>query len=215
MVMEKREIIDQVLALEWNMFDKVQNKGGRAFCQDDYNTFNIMRSSQFLAWNDDMLNSYNADLIKANEEGRNLMTEKYARMMEHTFPEEYKKIKDYLPALSDRQNDLIQYIAGIQVKWMEACAEKYPLIAKRSRYVHASDADNGFASYETYLTGEISTYSVRTLELYRKHVDELLKKGMNMNILILENIIENYGYSSLEQAESYLNTKGSFDDSVQ
>ena len=44
----KRELVDAVVALEWKAFDKVKNLGGRADCQDDWNTFQIMRKSQYL-----------------------------------------------------------------------------------------------------------------------------------------------------------------------
>lgn len=30
---------EEIIAMEWDFFDKVQNEGGRADCQDDYYTF--------------------------------------------------------------------------------------------------------------------------------------------------------------------------------
>ena len=50
-----------------------------------------MRTSQAEAWTEKLLKSYYDDLLQAKSHNRNLMTEKYARMMESTFPEEYKK----------------------------------------------------------------------------------------------------------------------------
>ena len=32
-------MIDEIIQLEWEQFDKVQNVGGRANCQDDFKTF--------------------------------------------------------------------------------------------------------------------------------------------------------------------------------
>ena len=40
---EKTEILEAIIQLEWNMFQKVRNTGGRAGCQDDWETFYIMR----------------------------------------------------------------------------------------------------------------------------------------------------------------------------
>ena len=39
-------------------FDKVENQGGRASCQDDYETFSIMRKSQYMLWSREMLESF-------------------------------------------------------------------------------------------------------------------------------------------------------------
>ena len=55
---EKEEWIDQIVALEWKQFQAVQNEGGRAACQDDWETFQIMRKSQFMAWDMDVLISF-------------------------------------------------------------------------------------------------------------------------------------------------------------
>ena len=92
----KEELIDKIIEEEWKQFDKVNNEGGRASCQDNLTTFRIMRKSQFDNWNEMMLESYCRDVKKAAAEGWNLLTEKYARMMESTDPEGYEKLKDQI-----------------------------------------------------------------------------------------------------------------------
>ena len=83
--MEEREaLIDEVIKREWKQFQYVQNEGGRASCQDDHETFVIMRKSQFMNWTQELLESYRQDLIEAEAAHWNLLTEKYARMMEST-----------------------------------------------------------------------------------------------------------------------------------
>ena len=89
--MEHKTLVDAVVTAEWEMFSNVQNVGGKASCQMDPKTFRIMRSSQMDNWDDELLGSYLEDLLNARLEGRNLVTEKYARMMESTFPEEYAR----------------------------------------------------------------------------------------------------------------------------
>lgn len=51
----KKEYTASIIRMEWELFDKVQNIGGRASCQDQWSTFQIMRSSQLLAWTPELL----------------------------------------------------------------------------------------------------------------------------------------------------------------
>ena len=97
---EKQKLTEAVVRLEWKQFQYVQNEGGRASCQDNPETFSIMRKSQFLAWDLEVLVSYANDLMEAEKKNWNLLTEKYARMMESTAPEEYEKLKKQLPMRS-------------------------------------------------------------------------------------------------------------------
>ncbi|MBQ8166292.1 MAG: DUF4125 family protein, partial [Lachnospiraceae bacterium] len=55
---ENSDSVSKIVKLEWEMFDKVKNEGGRADCQDDWNTFSIMRKSQYMAWSDALCESY-------------------------------------------------------------------------------------------------------------------------------------------------------------
>ena len=57
----KDGLINRIIELEWDMFDKVTNTGGRAACQDDEWTFYVMRFSQFSALSEAMLQSYKQD----------------------------------------------------------------------------------------------------------------------------------------------------------
>ena len=54
----KEDLVKQLVELEWQCFDKVENEGGRADCQNDWNTFFIMRTSQYLTWTSSMIKSY-------------------------------------------------------------------------------------------------------------------------------------------------------------
>ena len=97
------DLMSEIIKLEWEMFSHVSNVGGPASCQLRPDTFKIMRKSQAATWPDELLTSYLEDLKAATRDGRNIMTEKYARMMESTFPEEYRTL-----AASLRQRNLAE-----------------------------------------------------------------------------------------------------------
>lgn len=197
-------IITRILEIEWNMMDEVQNIGGRANCQDDWETFSLQRGSQLKAWNSGMLQSYVRDINGALQEGRNLLAEKYAYMMEHTSPLEYDAIRDMLPVISDQKQLLINGIGAIQVKWLLALAERYPNVVGQGRPIPASRDSIFGTSFETYLKSELATYSLETLIQYQSYLDELLAQGKNLNEMVLENTCLAYGYPSIDEAERKL-----------
>jgi hypothetical protein len=71
--MEKSVLINKIVELEWLFFQSTQNAGGRADCQDDRATFEIMRSSQAKVWSEAALESYLNDLDTAMAEGKILL----------------------------------------------------------------------------------------------------------------------------------------------
>lgn len=199
-----RDLVNELVMLEWQAFDKVQNEGGRASCQDDWDTFSIMRRAQYDTWTDEMLESFIDDFYNANEQGWNLITEKYARMEESTAPVEYAKIKDSLPPVSENKAAIVDQIAGIQVDWMEEFAARYPKAAKNARLIRSSSDTEYETSYETYLRGELLTYSDKTLALYGQFIVKLAGNGKNLAAMIMENTAKAYGYADLDDMEGKL-----------
>lgn len=196
--------VEEIVALEWEMFDKVQNRGGRAPCQDDKDTFVLMRSSQLAAWSPAMRESYRKDLEAAREAGRNLLGEKYGYMMARTNPQEYAQIRDSLPPRTPEKEQLIDALCKVHVAWQRELARTYPYLAGRGRAI-GKEQDSAFVtSFETYLWGELATYSLDTLERYSAYVAGLQREGVNMNAMILKNTAARYGYASIEEAESLL-----------
>ena len=198
------ELIGKLVQLEWEAFDKVKNEGGRANCQDDWNTFSIMRKSQYMEWTKEMLLSYINDFEEASAKGWNLITEKYGRMMETTTPDIYQNIKKDFPILSWEKKNIIEEIVKIQVAFMEDLASQYPKVAGTARSVHTYEDNPYNTSYETYLRGELSTYSDHTLELYGRFIVEYYRNGQNLAESIMKNTANLYGYDSLEELESRL-----------
>lgn len=202
--MTKEQLIEQIVKEEWEAFDKVKNEGGRASCQDDWNTFEIMRKSQYMQWTEQMIESYLKDFADAREKNWNLITEKYGRMMESTAKDQYDKIKEELPKLSDQKKAIIEEIVKIQVGFMEQLAEKYPKVAGTARSIHTSEDTPYNTSYETYLRGELGTYSDETLSLYGQFIVEIAKRNGNLAKDIMRNTALLYGYQSLEELEERL-----------
>lgn len=196
------DMIDKVIAEEWSQFDKVENEGGRADCQDDYETFSIMRKAQYMTWSHDMLESFYHDFVTARENGWNLITEKYARMMQSTNPLGYARLEKDLPVINEDRIKIQEEIIKIQVGWMEDFAKLYPKLSGNMRTIRTS-SDTAFnTSYETYLRGELCTYSEKTMLLYASFIIGLLKAGRNLAIEIMGNTAKLYGFESLKEAEN-------------
>lgn len=200
--MDKNGYIEKIVELEWKQFDKVKNEGGRADCQDNLGTFSIMRKSQYMAWTEELLESYLNDLLAAQDKGWNLIMEKYARMMQSTCPEKYAEFEKDLPALSAERITIQEEVIKIQVAWMEAFAEEYPKMAGNARSIRTEEDNEYNTSYETYLRGEMGTYSEETFVLYVQYVVSLARQGRNLAYEIMENTAKLYGYESVEDAES-------------
>ena len=198
------QLVNWIAEAEFTAFDKVKNVGGRASCQNDWDTFSIMRKSQYLTWDREMLIQYLYDFLREYQLGHNLIEEKYGRMMESTAPEEYEVMKDRFPELTPEKKNIIEEIVKLQVAWMEEFASRYPVLADNARSVHTSDDNIANTSYETYLRGEISTYSDKMLELYGRYVVEYAQAGENLAFAIMNNSVHLYGYGSLDAAERFL-----------
>lgn len=200
----KAALVNELVSLEWEAFDKVENLGGRANCQDDWNTFSIMRKSQYYTWTEPMLKSYIHDFHAANDRGWNLITEKYGRMMKSTDPVRYQELEKEFPAISEQKQEIIEAIVSIQVGWMEDFARRFPKAAGNARSIHTAEDTPFNTSYETYLRGELGTYSDETLDLYGRFIAGLCQKEENLAEMTMRNTAFLYGYASLEDLEEKL-----------
>ena len=87
---------------------------------------------------------------------------------------------------------------------MEDFAKRFPKTAGNARSIHTSEDTPYNTSYETYLRGELGTYSDNTLDLYGRFIADLCLKEQNLAEMTMRNTAFLYGYSSLEDLEAKL-----------
>ncbi len=180
------DIIEKILAKELKMFLSVPS-AGKSSCQDYPESFKLHRRAQFSCWSRETLQSYLNDLEKAEEKGTNLMTQKYARM------------DNLIKKLST--NPLIDKIADVQCTWQRAMIKKYPGIMSAGRPLTSVEDSAFMTSFETYLRGELETYSNATLELLHFDILDKNMKGINMAEELYLYLVKEKGYDSLDEAE--------------
>lgn len=195
-------MIEEIIQREWDFFQEVHNIGGRASCQDNFETFYLQRKGQFEVFYPEVNESYLKDLKLYKETGRNPIMEKYAYMMESTDKAYYDTIKDQLPVRSEEQMAIINTICQIEVAMREVFDQQYPHLSSLARDTHSGDDQQENTSFETYLRGELSTYSPETLYLYGRMIANMYQNGQNMILMIQEKTVQAYGYRSLDDAEA-------------
>ena len=197
------DLVEEVIRREWDQFQRTENEGGRASCQGNWPMFHQMRASQFTTWPEDLLRSYLDDLDEANRVGRNLVTEKYARMMASTAPDEYReRIEPFIPRLSDERVARQERVIAVQVAWARDFRGRYPKLGAAMRVLTTAEDTPEDTSFETYLRGELGTYSDRTMALYEAMVENLQAAGRNLTEQTVANTVRLGGFADLEEAES-------------
>ena len=183
------ELRHKILDIEIKMLQEVPVKV-RAACQEDLETFRLMRGAQYVGWSEETLQSYYNDLLNAEREGKNLMTLKYGRM-------------DNLIAPLNL-DPLIEQIVDVLFQWQKELAGKYPgLTSQVGRPIEETvePTMNGSVYFKNYLRSELETYSSATLKLLYRDVLTYKEKGSNMVIDIYLNMVTDLGFRSLEEAE--------------
>ena len=87
---------------------------------------------------------------------------------------------------------------------MEEFAAKYPNMAGNARSIHTSEDNYGNTSYETYLRGEISTYSEALIYAYGQFIAKLAQEGKNLAYETMNCTAKLYGYRDVDEAERKL-----------
>ncbi len=185
---KKEDLITKIIEIEWEMFSKVNNRGGKASCQEEPKNFEIIRSSNFISWSEATLESYLNDLQEAKKVKRNLMTEKYARM------------EGLIPPPNSEVLSLIDKIVALECKWLEELAAKSPQYIP-ARPIYSRQDTPQVVSSETYSRGELATYSKKTLELYYQDILEMSQKNINRIEVIFSRMLEEFNNNFTEEKD--------------
>jgi len=182
----RERIIAKIVELELEMFLAVPADSIYS-CQQEPDGFGLHRRAQFRIWSEDTLQSYLDDLYRAKEGGINLMTIKYARM------------EDLIPR--ENRNSRIDKIVTIQCGWQREMIDTYPYLMAGARPLTRLDDAKYDTSFESYLRGELETYSEETLTLLHRDILKLKKTGINGSEIIYEHLAKELGYDSVETAD--------------
>ena len=124
--------------------------------------------------------------------------------MKYSAPKEYEVIKNYLPEIPQEKKELIKKIVKIYLHWEEEIIEKYPKLTSKGRPLNSKYDTPNYTSIETYLKGELSSYSIKTLKLYYEYIQNCISNNINLAENNLENIVLEKGYKTIEEAEESL-----------
>lgn len=193
--------VQELLDLEWRLFDAAPQAGQRPARPEDREMFSVTRSAELSVWSPKLRESWRRDLLSAQAEGRNPINEKYIYMMERVNQERYTALKADLPEADIEKLWLVDWICQAEIIWREALMQKYPCLTKNSRAVRKSADSPESVSFETYLRGELMPCSVITLRLYASQIEKAQKASKNLCEDVLGNIVRQLGYESLESAE--------------
>ena len=182
----REKYIAAIVELELEMFLTVPADGSYS-CQQDPAGFRLHRKAQFSIWSEDTLQSYQNDLTRAKADSINLMTIKYGRM------------QNIIPR--QNLNPLIEDLIAEQSSWQAEMIRKYPRLMAGARHQSQPDESTNDTSFETYLKGELETYSDTTLELLHRDMVQLDKTGGNGSEKIYDYLVKEMGYDSLAAAD--------------
>ena len=160
--MDRKQLLEKIIAREAAMFIAVK-ASEPADCQEMLKTFYLMREM-----------SHSVETAAAA--GRNLMTEKYARM------------ENLIPSLNE--NELIYKIVDIEREWLSEVHKKYPLTIA---------VEGGFT---TYAVCELETYSDATLNLYYRDIFLAATQKRNLVEERYQYLYGNLGFKDLEEVEA-------------
>ncbi len=174
----KGSIIQKIIDIEQKMFleVKVREEEGSRACQEKPKTFRFMREISHCTLSEKTLKSYLKDLEKAVEQGRNLITEKYA-LMENLIPH------------PEEGEEYIHFISETEVGWMTDLKQRYPKIIQ-----------NNISAFVHYMMCEYETYSVETLRLLAEDIEKAVKDKVNWAEMRYTKLFEKIDYSSLAEA---------------
>lgn len=180
-------VLDKIVAYEWDMLQKTNSRQKHLECRNNKYTFHLMRKSQWAIYPLDIQAKYLRDIHLALQDGRNLMVEKYAYMMQDFVAEEFEAIKDRLPSISPKKEELVKAILEQHFIWHDEAKRLLPKTMERGRC--SCQTISNEVSIFVYLKGELYTYSEDTLEGILNYNQSLVAQGKNGIVETLKNYV--------------------------
>ncbi len=180
MVNIRNQNIHEIIERELEMFLNVKQENGPATCQQNPNMFRHWRWMIFSVLSDEYIESYLQDLIDAKDCGRNLLTEKYARM------------DNLIPCVSPNMDKVVA-ITQAERFWLVELGKEFPL-----------QFANQTKRFDFYFSAEIETLSERTLDCYLDCIAKAQIDGRNLAKERYQNINARLDYPSLAEREVQL-----------
>ncbi|MBS4913114.1 MAG: DUF4125 family protein [Veillonella sp.] len=173
-------LIQNIITQEWECFSSTQNIGAPAGCQSQKGNFYASRTAYWSMYPEDVLQYYSLDLVHAKNARLNIVAQKYAYMMAYTDPEYFKTIQPLLPPISPQKVKYVEAIMVIYLQWELALETSHPQLFHGHRPLLAKEDSKTVTSVETYMRGELQTYSEQTLKAILEHFLMELSKGNNV-----------------------------------
>lgn len=145
-------------------------------------------------FDENVLNSYLDDLKDKESKNINIVTQKYGYMMKETDYDYFKKIEHLLPNVSEKKASLVDSIMLIYMKWEEDLLSSN--IDNKNRILYKKYNTKESTSVETYMRGELLSYSEETLF---KILSQFLKdlSGNKNPVKIYLNLLNNFDRKNL------------------
>lgn len=184
----------ELVQLEWVHFDTVQGMSGRAACQDDAAGFFVHRVAQYLSFPRESIMAVRDDVVAADAAGRNVIREKYARMMEATDPVAFARDwSGRLEAPSPVKRCVLDEIEGTLRSMLDIAQSELPATAQ---HVRGSITQPKLISSIGYYVCEIQSYSLSTLRCLRDGLQRQLSDHVNpildtyVNAVLIQRVLE-------------------------
>lgn len=178
MYQNKLDLALKICDIEFSMHQKLNAYGGVQECQYNKSYYYIMRLSQHLNLSLEFLKSYYNDLVEAQNNNISIPFIKYAFMEKTTDIDMYNNVKDLLPVISPKRQELQEAIISLQLEMMEKYSKKNSDV-NNMRTLYTSTDNKNNASYETYLRAELSSYSEASVLEYAKNLTLFSKRKIN------------------------------------
>ena len=184
----------ELVQLEWVHFDTVQGMSGRAACQDDAVGFFVHRVAQYLSFPRESIMDVRDAVVAADAAGRNVIREKYARMMEATDPVAFARDwSGRLEAPSPVKRCVLDEIEGTLRSMLDIAQSELPATAQ---HVRGSITQPKLISSIGYYVCEIQSYSLSTLRCLRDGLRRQLSDHVNpvldtyVNAVLIQRVLE-------------------------